>query len=238
MSRSQTPTRWPNGLTNVTPADILRKFRLPYFYGNQTVWGSDFDRYRAADWTATVVGTGAVTQINELGGVMELTTSAGATDAVYLDKVGESFQFAAGYQSWFTSRVALSDATNTEMVLGLQITDTTPTAVSDGVYFHKPSAGTRVYLVQISAATGATVTTDTGYDMANATYAVFAYYYDANGTLFFEIKDATGVVVAEGSAVGNLPAVTQTVSIGVLNAAAAAHTMKVDYVFAAQDMTR
>jgi hypothetical protein len=238
MSRSQTPTRWPNGLVNVPPSDILAKFRLPYEYGNLVSWGTDFDRYRAADWVDTVVGTGTVAQINELGGVLALTTSAGATDAAYLDKVGEVYQFGAGYQTWFASRVSLSDATNTEMVLGLQATDTTPTTSTNGVYFHKPSGGTRVYLVQVSATTGLTTTTDTGYDMLSATYAVFSYYHDANGTVFFSVKDATGTSVAGGSVAANLPTVTQTISFGVLNSNAAVHTMKVDYVFAAQDMTR
>jgi hypothetical protein len=233
MSRSQTPTRWPNGLVNVPPSDILAKFRLPYDHGNLVSWGTDFDRYRAADWTVNIVGTGTAAQINELGGVLALTTSAGATDEVSITKVGSVYQFAAGYQTWFASRVSLSDAINTEMNLGMQNTVT-----ADSVYFNKPAAGTRVYLVQDSVATGLTITTDTGYDMLSDTYAVFSYYYDANGTVFFNVKDATGTSVASGSVAANLPTVTQTISFGVLNSNAAVHTMKVDYIFAAQDMTR
>ena len=155
-----------------------------------------------------------------------------------MDKVGEQFQFISGDQVWFQGRFRVSDAVNTELVGGLQITDTTPMAVSDGVYFHKPSGAARMFLVQVSAATGLTTTTDTGVDVASNTFATAGWFYDANGNVFWEIKDANGNVVGDGSAVANLPTVTLTVSFGILNAAAAIHDLDIDYVFAAQNLVR
>ena len=237
MSKSYTPTRWPNGLTNVPPADlVLNKMPQPFPYRRMFAWGEDFARYRAADWTVTVVGTGTAALANGVGGILALTTSAGATDAVYLDKVGESWQFIAGDQLWFQGRFDVTDATNPELVGGLQTTDPPPTAVTDGVYFHKPSGSTRMYLVQISAATGVTTTTDTGVDIANDTYAIAGYYFDGVDKIYWALKDATGTVVAEGSVAANLPTVTLTMSFGILNSTAAAATLNVDYVWAGQEI--
>ena len=239
MSRSQTPTRWPNGLTNAAPANlVLHKYPLPFEMKDVTQWWSDFDRYRSADWTVTTVGTGTVAEIAGVGGLIRLATSAGATDAIYMDKVGEQFQFVTGAQVWFQGRFRVSDAVNTELVGGLQITDTAPMAVSDGVYFHKPSGAARLFLVQVSAATGLTTTTDTGVDVASNAFATAGYFYDANGTVFWAIKDTNGVVVGDGSAPANLPTVTLTPSLGILNAAAAIHDLDIDYVFVAQNLVR
>lgn len=238
MSTPSEVSRSPNGLTNSTPDDLLKDFPIQWQLKKLISRGTDFDRYRAADWTGTVVGTGTVAQINEVGGVLRLATSAGATDAVYLDRVGECYQFIAGLKAWFRSRFRVSDATNTELVAGLQITGTTPMAVSDGVYFHKPSAGTRLYLVQVSAATGATTTKDTGVDLVASAYVDAGFAYDGVGNIDWEILGTTGNIVARGKEAANLPTVTLTESLGVLNAAAAIHDFDIDYVFAAQQLNR
>lgn len=231
-----TPTRAPNGLNNLSPDDLLASLPIPFAYKGVCEWSTDFDRYRTADWTVTVVGTGTAALSNAVGGILALTTSAGATDAVYLDKVGENWQFLVGYQLWFKGRFQASDTTNTELVFGLQTTDTAPMAVPNGVYFHKPSAATRLFLVQVSAATGGTVTTDTGVNLANSTYASAGFYYDGKGNLKWAVYDANNLVVAQGTVAANLPTVTLTESFGILNAAAAAHTLDVDYVWSAQEL--
>lgn len=233
---SSIPTRAPNGVSNLLPDNLLASYPALFPYKGICEWGTDFDRYRAADWTVTVVGTGTAALANGAGGILALTTSAGATDAVYLDKVGENWQAQVGYRLWFKGRFQVSDATNTELVGGLQTTDTSPIAVTDGIYFHKPSAGTRLYLVQISASTGLTTTTDTGVNIANSTYAAAGFYYDGQGNLKWAVYDSTDTVVAQGTVAANLPAVTLTESFGILNAAAAAHTLDVDYVWTAQEL--
>ena len=234
-----TTTRFPNGVTNVAAQSLLANLPVPFMFGQYTEWGEDFDRYRAGDWTDTIVGTGTVALVNAENGALQLTTSATAGDSVFLDKVGECFKFTSGQKLWFSGRFQVSDATATELVFGLQITDTTPTAVSNGVYFHKAAGSAALDLVQVSAASGTTTTTSGILSLANATYYTVRFYYDGASTIYYQVLDATGVVVAGGAVVANVPAVTQTISFGLSNGAtAAAESMTVDYIWTAQETIR
>jgi len=222
---STTVTRFPNGVTNVSDQNLYADMgqdspSLFHSYYN------DFDTYASGDWTSTVTGTGTSALTNGDGGLLLLTNTTGATDAVFSQKVGESFTFASGKKLWFEARLKVSDATASAFVMGLQVTDTTPLAVANGVFFLKSAASTSIALVLTKASTSTTNAAIA--TAANDTFINLAYFYDGVSTVYYFVNGT----LAGSSVTTNLPlsSTTLTVSFGVQNGAAAAKTMTIDYI--------
>lgn len=231
-------TRFPNGVTNNKPSDPLGMLGMPDPTKFHTFF-DDFDKYTAGDWviTTTEAGTGSATEAlsSADGGALLLTNAAGDNDLDFLQWAGgsgsvyESFLFETGKKLFFKAKFQISDATQSDCVMGLQITDTTPLAVTDGVYFVKADASTTINLVVIKDGTSTTTAAST---MADATDIELAFYYDGKS----EVK-----VFADGSHVGssavtNLPDDEElTISFGIQNGEAVAKTMTVDYIFVAKE---
>jgi hypothetical protein len=190
----------------------------------------DFDYYTAANWTVTETQAGATQALTDGdGGLLLLTNSAADDDLVALQKVGESYRFAAGKKLWFEARLKVSDATQSDLTVGLQITDTSPLDVTDGVFFIKADGSTSVTLRVEKNNTASTATVGT---MANDTFITLAFYYDGVSQVVYAVNGVVGGAVA----VTNLPDDEDlTVSFAVQNGEAAAKTMTVDYIFVAKE---
>jgi len=136
-----TPTRFTSGV------GTAKKNTNTGFYGmpDPTKWityFNDFTEYVAGDWTITTTeaGSGDATEAlasTSAGGLLLITNDDADNDLDFLQLKTEAFKFVAGKKTFFKSRFAVSDATQSDFVMGLQITDTTPLVVSDGVYFLK-----------------------------------------------------------------------------------------------------
>ena len=55
----------------------------------------------------------------------------------FFQLVKEGFKFESGKQIGFHVRFKTNDATQTDIVAGLQLTDTSPLDVTDGIFFLK-----------------------------------------------------------------------------------------------------
>lgn len=222
-------TRFPNGLTTVAKTTELGEFILPSPL-TAHVYFDDFDTYTAADWTVTETGVATQALADADGGRLLITNAAADNDASFSQKVGESFLMEAGKKAWFVARFQVSDATQSDWVMGLQITDTTPLAVTDGIYFRKDDGDTNIDLVVIK---DSTATTEAGIGTnADATDVTVAFYYNGVDAVIGYIDG-----VAQASlAVTNLPDDEElTISFGIQNGEAVAKTMSVDYIFAAKE---
>src|SRR3990167_10623763 len=103
--------------------------------------------YAAADWTITTVETGAATEAlgaDALNGTLVLTNGTADNDSDSLQLNEETFALAAGKQLWFETKVQLSDATDSDLFIGLGITDTSPLATTDRVGFQKDDDDTNI----------------------------------------------------------------------------------------------
>jgi len=231
--RSQV-TRFVNGINNVADNSIMADFGMP----DPTKWHvffDDFVHYNATDWTITTTELGAgsateaLTDIN--GGALLVTNDNANADNDFFNKVGESFLLASGKRAFFKTRLKLGDATATDLVVGLQITDTTPLDVTDGIYFLKPTAAATVdFYCRKDATTGSNSTTGIA-TMANDTFIELAWFYDGESTVYYAVD---GVVKGSLDASATyLPDTELTVSFGIQNGAAAAKTLTLDYLFAA-----
>lgn len=223
-----TTTNFPGGVTNAALGSVLESYPVSDPTALHTFF-NDFNSFTAAEWTVTETQAGATQGIaNGDGGILALVNSAASADLNAIQLVNTTFAIVAGKQAWFKCRFNLSSATNAAAVIGLQVIDTTPLAVTDGVFFSKAAASTTLSLVLAKAS--ALTTTAVG-TMADATYVDAGWYYDGASSVQAFLN---GVKVAS-SAITNLPTVGLTISAAVSNGTAAAQTMNVDYILASTE---
>ena len=159
------------------------KKNLPMFQpypSDQTYYGyfNDFMTYNSGDWTITTTeaGAGSATEAvtSSAGGALLLTNAAGDDDLDFLQLKGEAFTLAAGKRAFFSSRFKVSDVTQSDYVMGLHITDTSPLDVTDGIYFRSvdESAVLNFVLEKDSTETATAVAT-----LADATYVTAEFFY-------------------------------------------------------------
>lgn len=228
-----TPTRFTNGIGTAAVTTGTGDYGMP----DPTKWityFNDFHKYVAGDWTITTTegGSGAATEAvtDVQGGGLLVTNDDADNDADFFNLKGESFKFVAGKKTFFKARFKVSDATQSDFVVGLQITDTTPLAVSDGCYFMKDDgdASLDFHTEKDSSDTTASAISTVSDD----TFLIVGFYYDGKSAIKYYVDD----VHLGTSVTTNLPDDEElTVSFGIQNGAAAAKTMTVDYIFVSQE---
>ena len=237
-----TPVRFPYGVTNAAKAGPLGMYGLPDPASWHTYF-NDFDEYVVTTrWTETKTGAGTVAVTDADGGVLLITNAAADNDAVFVQKLGESFLPTSGKRLIGKARFKISDATESECYFGLMVTDTDPFSstagdgVTDGIFFMKEDGSANVgFYVQKDATTGqltsAAVTT-----LATDTYTELAFAFDGRRyvTLWKDGAQLTTVDLTT-TLTTYLPDTELTISFGLKNGEAVAKTMSIDYIFLAQE---
>lgn len=198
------------------------------------VFWEDFHRYTAADWviTTTEAGAGSATEAltDGHGGLLLVTNDAADNDNDFFQNVKEQFRFTAGKKAWFEARFKTSDATQSDIVVGLQITDTSPLDVTDGVFFLKSDGVTTVdFIVEkdsVQTTSGSCAT------MANDTFIKLGFYYDGSSAIQVWVSDALVDTVATNTLPNDEDV---SVSFGIQNGEAVAKTLTVDYLLAVME---
>ena len=219
------PSHVRGGISDTAPGQLMFDYAhwSPLRYHT---YFNDFNAYVAGDWTITETGTGTRALADAAFGVLLVTNAAADNDANFFQKKGESFKFVAGKKLWFETRFKVSDATQSDFVAGLQIIDTTPLAVTDGVYFRKDDGDADLDFVVIkdSAATTASAIAT----LVSDTWISLGFYYDGSAIKYY-VNDA----LAGSSVVTNLVDDEElTISWGVQNGEAVAKTCSMDRLFA------
>ena len=229
-------THFTSGVTNVGVDSTLGKLKAPAPHKYHTYF-NDFDTYLASDWTITTTedGTGSATEAlaDGDGGLLLVTNAAGDNDHDFFQLVKEGFKFESGKQLAFNIRFKTNDATETDIVAGLQLTDTSPLDVTDGIFFLKSDGGTTVTFVVEKDSTQSTL--DLPNALADDTFMTVGFLFDPNTQKFrvFQNNVLAGTVVST-----NAPDDEElTVSFGIQNGAAAAKTLTVDYIGASKERT-
>ena len=186
--------------------------------------------YNSGDWTITTTeaGSGNASEAltSQAGGALLITNDDADNDLDFLQLKGESFKLSSSKRAFFNARFKVSAATQSDVVIGLQITDTTPLAVSDGVYFMKDDGDTNLdFHIEKN---GTDTTTAAVTTLADDTFVDVGFFIDPNTSqVSYFIGSATPVGVVNT----NLPDDEElTVSFGIQNGAAAAKTMTIDYI--------
>jgi hypothetical protein len=126
-----------------------------------------------AAFTTTLTGAStAALEAGATGGVLLLTTAGTEDDGLNIQAQGEAFLLASGKECYFGAKIKISAATESEVVIGLCITDTTLLGgMTDGIYFRKPDGGTTMSFVlekgsaETATAYGSAIVADTWYTL-------------------------------------------------------------------------
>ena len=229
-------THFTSGVTNVSGDGTLGKLKAPAPHKYHSYF-NDFDTYLASDWTITTTEAGTGTATEALadgdGGLLLVTNAAGDNDHDFFQLVKEGYKYEAGKQLAFNIRFKTSDATQTDIVAGLQLTDTTPLDVTDGIFFLKEDGSTSISFIVEKDSTQSTLTLPNA--LADDTFMTLGFVFDPKDQKFHVFQDN----VLAGTVVNtNAPDDEElTVSFGVQNGEAAAKTMTIDYVGAMKERT-
>jgi hypothetical protein len=229
-------THFTSGVTNVGTDSTLGKFKAPAPHKYHTYF-NDFDTYLASDWTITTTedGTGSATEAlaDGDGGLLLVTNAAGDNDHDFFQLVKEGYKYEAGKQLAFHMRFKTNDATQTDIVAGLQLTDTTPLDVTDGIFFLKADGAATISFIVEKNSTQSTLTLPNS--LADDTFMTLGFVYDPKDQKFhvFQNNVLAGTVVST-----NAPDDEElALSFGIQNGAAAAKTLTVDYIGASKERT-
>lgn len=236
MSRqsSRTPARFPSGVNNslagANPNSLMHGIGMldPTRFHN---YYNDFDVYASGDWTATDVGTNTAALTGVDGGNLLVTTGTDNPASKYFQLVAAGFAPTAGYRQWFEIAFKTGSGTITlpDIVFGMQALDTTPLAVSDGIYFIKANGAATVDFIVKGSSTATTASAFTSL-VASTSYR-FGWYYTGKDEVQFFLNG-----VKQGSAVTtNLPSVVLTPSFGINATTAASQTLTVDYIWSCKE---
>ena len=229
-------THFTSGVTNVGAGSTLGRAKMPA-PAKYHVYHNDFDTYLASDWTITTTEAGSGNASEALGdgdgGLLVITNDDADNDADFLQLVKEGFKYEAGKQLAFNARFKTSDADASDVVMGLQITDTSPLDVSDGIFFLLTDGSTTLTFIVEKDGTQSTLDLPTA--MADDTFMTVGFMYDPKDQKFHVYQNNTevGTVVST-----NAPDDEDlTVSFGIQNGAAAAKVLTVDYITAMKERT-
>lgn len=114
-------------------------------------------------------------------------------------------------------------------MLGLQITDTTPLAVTDGVYFLKADGSTTLNLLVTKNSTSTTTAAAT---LVDDTYVTVGFVYNGSDKIDVFVND---VRIATSVTTNLVDDEELTLSFGIQNGEAAAKVLSLDYLFVSKE---
>lgn len=184
------PVNYPAGVSTAAKGTTLQQMGVPDPF-KYIIDSDDFLTYTAADWTVTETQAGATQAIasEAAGGNLVLTNSAADDDVNMIYRAQEVFKWEPTKRLFFKARFKVSDATQSDVAVGLQISDTSPiaSAPTDAFYFLKTDgAATMTFKVgkNSSYTTSSTVAT-----MVSDTFMTVGFAY--NGKTYVDITTPT-----------------------------------------------
>jgi hypothetical protein len=228
------PTHFRTGINFFPPDHPFHSMGVPLIPAHWHIDGDDFDRDEtgiATSYTETAVGAGTSVLTPGKGGLLLLTNAAADDNSLFLQRPTANFLLDSAKDAFWTSRFQISDAVQSDLIMGLQADDTTPLDVTDGIFFIKADGSASVDLVQEK--TNAQTVRSGVHTVVAATMVELSWYYSAARQ---EILAAVnGQVVTSLALSANFPnTVGLCPSFGIQNGEAVAKTMTIDYWFAGE----
>ena len=225
------PTRFPSGVTNAAPGSNTGMYGAPVPTLYHT-YVNDFDTYTAAQWTVTAVGAGTQALTAGDGGLLLLTNAAADDNSIFMQNTVATFLMEAGKPAWFKARFKVPDATQSDLQIGLIVTDTTPLDATDGIYFQKADGSAALdFYCRKNATTGSTSATGIA-TVVSDTFMTVGWYYDGKASVSAFVNDNQVATLDASSTY--FPDAALAMSMGVQNGEAAAKTMSIDYILASK----
>lgn len=196
----------------------------------------DFNYYTAAQWTVGGVGTPvAPALVAGDGGILSMANSAADNDNNWISlgtATVTQFSFTSTKRLFFAARATVDDATQCDMVFGLQVTVAANNFLTpaDGIFLRKDDDGTNWKIV---SRVGSVETVSSGFGtVVNATKFDVAFAYEPHeGAIYAAFNGVTQAVIRPAS----FTAVGLRIVAGIQNGSAAARTMLLDTLFCAKE---
>mgnify|MGYP003625755649 FL=1 len=227
------PTHFTNGVSDVVTGNPLYELGVLDPTKYHTYW-DDFDTTPiAAQWTLTATsagsGTSAITVPDADGGLARITTAANENDGIYAEWISETFKLESGKKTWMKCRLSVGDAIQSDWLIGLHSTDTTPHDATMRYIFESVDGSAAVYFNNDNNTTDS----DSGtlHTMVDDTFVTLAAYYDGGTTIQLFVDEAP---VATMTSI-TVPAAEMAVGFGYINGAAGAETTDVDYILVVKE---
>lgn len=173
------------------------------------------------------------------GGILQLTCNDKNSDRENLQLNGEAFKLATGKAMFFETAVAIKDVDKCDFFIGLAITDTDIFGgVTDRIGFQNDHDGNIDALIEQDSTEYAADTVNDLTDCAAiANYVdnrvILAWYWDGAGIVKFFVDGALTNTFTDNGTTIVVPddeAMTPTIEIKILDAAAAVQTAFIDYI--------
>ena len=180
-------------------------------------------------WTTTVVeagsGTTTFASTDASGGKAIITTAGNEDDGGNYQLNGESFETTSDQDLYFGTKLAINDADNTDIIVGLAVTDTTLLGgLADGIYFESVDGSASISTVTEASSTE--TQNDSAGTLVDATEIELEFYYDGTaGNVEFYID---GTLVNTHTT--NIPSTQMRVSLHFLTGEATANTCTIDWI--------
>lgn len=224
-------TRFPNGISTNQDVELLGQYGLQ----DPTQFSTFFDDFHngftvgSNGWTVTNVGTGTEVIADADNGILQLTNDVNDNDSIAIQRSKETFLFETGKKLFFKARLKISDATESQLIAGLQILDTTPFDVTDGVYFSKADGDATL---KIFVEKDGTSSSEDVAELEDDTFVTIGFFYDGIDKVVAFVNNGAVVSVATT----NLPDDEElTSSFFIENGEAVAKVMDLDYVFVSKE---
>jgi hypothetical protein len=176
-------------------------------------------------WTRTATGAGTSVISDAACGVLLNTNAAADNDMIQIQWNSEIFLPAASKPLWFEARVKVSDATQSDMYVGLAVLDTSivVSEPSDGIWWRKNDGDALLDFATVGTSTE-TASTSQG-TLVDDTWVRLGFFHNGNGSVYSYIN---GVLKATHTT--NIPATELTPSFAIQNGEGVAKTGSVDYI--------
>ena len=227
------PTHFTNGVSAVIPGNPLYEFGRLDPTKWLVVWDDFIHEPLSTEWTITATsggsGTSAISTPDVNGGLARITTAADENDGIFAQTIGEVFLLERGKKTFIKTRLQVGDAIQSDLVVGLHSTDTTPQDATMRFLFESVDGAAAVYFNNHNNSTDSdsgTVAT-----LEDDTFVTLAAYYDGKTTIDLYAND---VKVQTMTSI-TVPAAEMAVGFGYLNGAGGAETTDFDYILVAKE---
>lgn len=251
-NRAGLTTRMPQGLTNAEAWQTMGLAGLLDPTWAHT-YAQDFDQYVAADYSLTGVGTPAAALVAGNGGILQLATTAGATDASFLQKTPAAFAVNTPTKQTFFKFAGTLSAVNGAFYCGLaNIAAGAETAITNGIVIYKAAGVSTLVLDVIVGGVHTPFAFPAACTITAAVIVELGFAVDAVGNVLGYWNPTTGNNPVQPSQVfanpasmvrgavamasqPTLPAVNMAPVVGYTNGSAVAQTVLIDYIVASTE---
>lgn len=171
-----------------------------------------------------------------VGGIATFLSSNVENDGIQLQLKNETFRYSSTKDLYFETRLSVLDADQTDVVIGLCVTDTTLiVGMTDGIYFNVADGNASINFVLEKDTTATTLDTETDFvdGTVSTNYKKLAFWIPAGQNKAYVYVDDK--LVKTQTTLTNIPDDENlTVSIAMLTGDASQNSIFVDYVYVTQ----